>query len=203
MNHFYPGMGATEAMYGTPWRDAFKGDFHNWPEWNGEKDLTEFASRIIEEHAIKPGDQIFGTSLGGIVACEIANLIPLDRIVLISSAKQKEEVSRLLEFLHPLIDLAPIRLIQKSSGKVPSEVSQMFSGSDPDFIRHMAKAIFNWDGLKSDVSVIRVHGTKDKVIPFPEDAHHAINGGHLIVMTHPLECLQCLEKDTIGMRYDP
>ncbi len=71
----------------------------------------------------------------------------------------------------------------------------MFSSSDPDFIRNMSKAIFSWEGLNSDVPVLRIHGKKDAVIPYPPtDVDHTIDGGHLIVMTHPLECIQPIKE---------
>ena len=159
MNHFYPGMGATSSMYGETWRKELDGQFHDWPEWQGEQTITGIAKRIIEEHRIESGDTVIGTSLGGIVACEIANLIELDRIILIGSARRKEEVNRILSILHPLIDLAPITFIQMSSGKLPSDLTEMFAHSDPAFIRNMSTAIFTWEGLQSDVPVLRIHGT--------------------------------------------
>ncbi|MEM7791310.1 MAG: alpha/beta hydrolase [Verrucomicrobiota bacterium] len=198
MNHFYPGMGATASMYGTPWKEAYEDTFHNWPDWKGERTVTDLAKRLIEEDGVARGDTIFGTSLGGIVACEIANLIDLDRIVLIGSALEKEEINGTLEHLHPLIDLTPMKLVQISSGKLPGDLSAMFSDSDPDFIRSMSKAIFSWNGLNSKVPVTRIHGTKDRIIPLPKNVNYEIDGGHLIVMTHPVECIKYLQGKSIG-----
>jgi pimeloyl-ACP methyl ester carboxylesterase len=194
MNHFYPGMGATSSMYGELWRKEFEGQFHDWPKWRDERSLTDIAVIIIEEHRIEAGDTLIGTSLGGIVACEVANLLDLERIVLIGSAQRKEEINGILSILHPLIDLAPIAFIQMSSGKLPSDLAGMFSHSDPSFIRNMSKAIFSWNGLQSEVPVLRIHGTKDLVIPHPHETDHDIDGGHLIVMTHPLECIRPIRE---------
>ena len=203
MNHFYPGMGATSSMYGEPWRKELDGQFHDWPEWQGEQTVTEITKRIIEEHKVESGDTVIGTSLGGIVACEIANIIDLDRIILVGSARRKEEVNRILSMLHPLIDLAPIAFIQMSSGKLPSDLTEMFTHSDPAFIRNMSKAIFTWEGLKSKVLVLRIHGTKDLVIPNTKETDHEIDGGHLIVMTHPLECIKAIQSEIKTMVSTP
>ena len=189
-------MGATAAMYGQPWKEACTGHFHNWPKWQGERTLQDIAKRIIQDHKIESGDTVIGTSLGGILACEIANQIDLKRIVLIGSAQRKEEINSILSALHPLIDLAPIAFIQMSSGKLPSDLTEMFSHSDPEFIRNMSKAIFNWDGLNSDVPVLRIHGRKDLVIPHPnKGADHTVDGGHLIVMTNALECIKLIKRE--------
>ena len=182
-------------MYGEPWRKAFDGHFHDWPKWRGETSITDIAKRIIEEHRIESGDTVFGTSLGGIIACEIANLVDLERIILIGSARRKEEVNRILSILHPLIDLAPIPFIQMSSGKLPNDLAGMFNHSDPAFIRNMSKAIFSWEGFDSEVPVLRIHGTKDLVIPITNETNHEIDGGHLIVMTHPMECIEAIKAE--------
>ena len=190
-------------MYGESWRKELDGQFHDWPEWQGEQTVTDVAKRIIEEHKVESGDTVVGTSLGGIIACEIANIIELDRIILIGSARRKEEVNRILSILHPLIDLAPIAFIQMSSGKLPSDLKEMFTHSDPAFIRNMSKAIFRWEGLQSDVPVLRIHGTNDLVIPNTKETDHEIDGGHLIVMTHPLECIEAIQTEIKTMASTP
>ena len=188
-------MGATASMYGEAWRERLDGQFHDWPKWQGEQTLTAITKSIIEAHKVEAGDTVVGTSLGGIIACEIANLIELERIVLIGSARRKEEVNQILSLLHPLIDLAPIAFIQMSSGKLPGDLFEMFTHSDPAFIKNMSKAIFTWEGLQSKVPVLRIHGTNDLVIPNPDETDYAIYGGHLIVMTHPLECIEAIQGE--------
>jgi len=188
-------MGATSSMYGELWRKEFKGHFYDWPKWRDERALTDIAKRIIDEDRIETGDTLIGTLLGGIIACEIANLIDLERIILIGSARRKEEMNRIPSALHPLIDLAPIAFIQMSSGKLPSDLTEMFAHSDPEFIRNMSKAIFLWEGLRSVVPVFRIHGTNDFVIPNTKETNHEIEGGHLIVITHPQECIEAVKGE--------
>lgn len=195
MIHFYPGMGATSEMYAESWRELPDSVFHVWPEWKGELTIAELASNLKEEHGIKRGDIVVGSSLGAMVACELSNQIELARIILIGGAKNKEEVSRLLSVLMPLIDLAPMDFIRISAGKVPHELSTMYAGCDPEFIRNMCKAIFTWDGLQSEVEVSRIHGSNDYVIPLPDQVDKVIKGGHLIAMTHAEECLEQIVED--------
>ena len=151
MIHFYPGMGATSSMYAEPWRKEFDGRFHDWPEGQGEQSITEIAERIIDEHQIHNGDTVVGTSLGGIVACEIANLKSLDRIVLIGSATKKEEINGVLSILHPLVNLTPISFVKALAGKIPGNLAEMFTHTDPSFVRQMCKAIFDWNGFNRGV----------------------------------------------------
>jgi len=179
-------------MFGPQWRERIRGNYHDWPKWGGETTVREMAETIVERDHIEDGDQIIGTSLGGIVACEIGKLKKLDLVVLIASAKRKEEIQGLLELLHPLAKLAPLQFIKACAGKVPMELAEMFSESDPDFIRAMVRAIFKWDGVGPDVPLFRIHGTRDHVISSPGTVDCLIEGGHLIVMTHAEQCIDRL-----------
>lgn len=132
MNHFYPGMGATNEMYSGPWRELSDSVFHDWPQPKGETSIEELALRLIVEQGIRKGDTEIGTSLGGMVACEIANQVELEKLVLIGSAVCLEEISRLLKRLHPLVDFAPLQFIHLSARSLPSDLSVMFSRSVPN-----------------------------------------------------------------------
>ena len=131
-----------------------------------------------------------GTSLGGMVACEIANQLRLESLVLIGSAKHKREINTLLRTLAPLVDLTPLEFIKKTAGKLDTQLTEMFAQSEPRFIRNMCKAIFKWDGLKADPKLLRIHGTQDHIIPIPLDTDVRIDGGHLIVMKNAEACVE-------------
>ena len=189
-------------MYAEEWRSIPDTIFHDWPRWNGETSIRELAERIIREHRITNGDEVIGSSLGGIVACEIANQVPIRRLTLVGSAICKEEINALLASLHPLVDLLPVEMVRISAQKLPHELSAMFAKSEPEFIRNMTKAIFDWNGLKSDVPLLRIHGLSDLVIPLPETVIDPIDGGHLIAMTNAKECIGRIAEnkalDSIG-----
>ena len=181
MIHVYPGMGATSAMYNEAWRSLANAKFHDWPKWNGETSLELWAKHLIDEHGILEGDIIIGSSLGGMIACEIANQLELQEIILLGSAIDPKEINSLLAWLKPLAKFAPIEVLQFSGSKVPSEIAAMFSQSNPQFIRAMCQAIFAWQDLKVDIKVSRIHGSNDLVIPCPQNVDHIIaKAGHLI-----------------------
>ena len=184
-------------MYGPLWRQRIAGQYHDWPVWRGEKTIAELAQRVIDEHGVRDGDCVVGTSLGGIVACEIANRCRLQRVVLIGSAASRTEINGMLAWLHPLIDLTPIAFVQACAVGVQSDVAEMFAKSDPNFIRFMTKAIFLWEGMRAATPPVRIHGTQDLLIPPPADVDYLIDGGHLLTMTHAEECIAVLTRDRI------
>jgi len=192
-----PGMGEDAGMYSQAWHNIPDSKFIDWNGCEAEESLGSVAQRLCDKWSIQNGSIVVGTSLGGMVACEISKIVDLERLVLISSAKNKNEVSSLLSLIHPLIDLAPIKFIQNVVGKYPSDLGRMFSQSNAKFIRAMCKAIFDWDGLdESGISPIRIHGRNDKVIPLPGDTDLIVDGGHLISITHAADCIEFLKAQT-------
>lgn len=196
MIYILPGMGADSGMYPGPWQTLPGARFIEWPAYQGEHSLEEVARKIVARYDIPKGAIVVGSSLGGMVGCEIAKIRPLERLVLVGSAKNKEEVSDLLRMFQPLVDLAPLTLIQQASGKIPTEITRMFSHAEADFVRAMCRAIFSWRGVDGlNVQMRRVHGRNDRVIPLPADVDLVLKGGHLIAMTHPQDCVDFITTD--------
>lgn len=185
-------MGADHSLYAAKaWRSLADAHFLDWPVHHGETTIAAIAGRVVAEARISDGDVIIGSSLGGIVGCEIARTVSLKALVLIGSAKNKGEISRLLTLLHPLAPLAPVEFVQRSAGKYPNEITQMFCRSEATFIRAMCAAIFDWPGLdESRIKPIRIHGRHDRVIPCPEHVDLLLDGRHLLAVTHAEQCVQ-------------
>lgn len=192
-----PGMGADHRMYAAPaWQTLPDARFIDWPVHRGETTIAAIAARVIAQAGIRESDTVIGSSLGGIVGCEIANQLRLRALVLIGSAQSPAEISPLLTLLHPLAALAPLDFIRTAAGKLPGELCGMFADSQASFIRAMCSAIFTWPGLdRSRLCPLRLHGRQDRVIPPPVDADLLPDGGHLIAMTHATECVSFIREN--------
>jgi pimeloyl-ACP methyl ester carboxylesterase len=148
------------------------------------------ARQLIVDYDIKADAVVIGSSLGGMVACEIAHLRQNQQVVLVGSATSRTEISALLQWLHPLIDHAPLSLLQWSAGSCPLELTRMFQTSSPAFLRTMSKAVFAWNGYDTSLPrPLRIHGIRDLVIPCPKNVDCIVDGGHLIAMSHSKECV--------------
>ena len=199
MNYFLPGMGATSEMYEGAWLKIPNCSFLDWPAYEGEKNLEQMADKVIATYGITSNDMIWGTSLGGMVACEITKVLEMEKVGLLGSAKHPNEIQALLRYFSSLAKITPISFVQRLAGKSDAKLLQMFKQSDADFIKNMSLAVFNWDGLDaSKTDIIRIHGKKDHVIPLPQDAQHIIDGGHLIVMTHAEEIVEIITPHLVS-----
>ena len=175
-------------MYANEWLALEGYMFLDWPRGFDGDNIPELGKHLIELHSIQSSDSVVGTSLGGMVACEIANQIQSEKTVLISSAVKNEEVSHLLERVHPLIDHTPIEFLKRVARILPGELAPLFVDADAVLLRNMCRAIFSWKGARSLDRVFRIHGRRDHVIPLPKEVDHVVDGGHMISMTHSGEC---------------
>lgn len=191
MMHALPGMGANRRMHPPPWSSLPDFIAQNWPPYAGEKSLTDIALSTSEALHIRDGDSLIGSSLGGMVACEITKIRKIKTLWLVGSATRMEDISVLLSMLHPLAQIAPIDWLRFSAGKIPGELTQMFAEAETPFLRTMCLAIFEWKGLHgSTTKIFRIHGRNDLVIPPPSNVDLLLEGGHIISMTHAKQCVE-------------
>lgn len=176
-------------MYPAPWATLPQFVAHDWIRHSGETRLSQVAESMCDAAGIRDGDILVGSSLGGMVACEIAKIRRIPALFLLGSATRKEEISALLAALHPFARVAPIDWLRISAGKVPNEFAQMFAEADSSFMRAMCAAIFEWEGLgASPTKVYRLHGKYDLVIPPPPNPDLLLDGGHVIAVSHAYDC---------------
>jgi hypothetical protein len=182
-----PGMGATSAMYDALRSEIeFEVNFLDWPEYRGEPTYRDVAKRIIGEYDIADGDIVGGSSLGGMVALEIAKILRPKAVLLLGSAINRREVQGVLSILSPLAAVAPVALMQLLVGKHHSLVAKMFSQSDPEFVRNMCLHLPSWPGYSGPNKFpFRLHGRKDRIIPCPDSGASVVeDAGHLLTITH-------------------
>lgn len=195
-------MGANSNMYPkekyTYLRDVL---FINWPKYDGEVSLEKVARAIIDRHQINNEMVVGGSSLGGMVAIEIAKIIGLKKIILIGSATDPDYINPLLRKLSDLAEFTPFKIIQVLTGKVNKysriELLNMFEESDSKFIKAMCSALFEWEGIgKFNGDVCQIHGEKDLVIfPPKQEVKILPGGGHLTSMSHAEEVANFIYKN--------
>lgn len=184
-------MGADSTMYPKRSYEYLQNiTFAEWPEYKNETSLQAVAERVIEQYEIHSNMVVGGSSLGGMVAIQIAKIVKIKKVILIGSATEPKFINPLLQKLRGLSEITPVKFIQILAGKInisgKNELLTMFSNSDSRFIKAMCKALFHWEGLgEYSCEVCHIHGQLDKIISPPKNNVTIIpNGGHLISMTN-------------------
>ena len=196
--HYYilSGLGADERVFS---KLNFP-DNHThlaWIENKPNESLSDYAKRIAKgithENPI-----LIGLSFGGIMAQEIAAIMPIKELILISTIKSKSEkpwFMGLAGALH-LPDYMPNSLLKRANKLMayafslvnPEEhevLQSCFENSSPQHLKWAMNHIANWQGVKHNTPIYHINSEKDRIFSSNRnDGDAQIHGGHFAVYTN-------------------
>jgi pimeloyl-ACP methyl ester carboxylesterase len=194
--YVFSGLGADKRVFQFLDFSFCSVTFIDWilPEEN--ETIEDYASRIRSQiTTVNP--TLVGLSFGGIIAVEVAKQIKTDKVVLISSAKNKEEIPFYFRLLGKLKihKIVPINLLKSSSF-----IANWFFGATSDFEKDLLKQILietdssylrwaidkivGWENKTEISNCTHIHGTHDKILPirFVNVDIKIDKGGHFMVL---------------------
>lgn len=195
------GLGGDERVFSFLDLKDVEVRYLNWLKPNMKETMEEYSNRMAQLIDTTREFGIIGVSFGGMVGTEIAKRLNPKFLVLLSSAMTRDELPklyriggklRLYKLLHPIFlrwgQFVVNWLVRSDQPDKRLIVRQMVQESDPDFLRWSVKIGATWQN-KQQVECIRIHGTKDNILPMRNfKADYIVDKGkHLIVMTHPQE----------------
>ena len=150
----------------------------DWIEPHETDTLGTYAQKVIYKYDIRPYSVVVGTSLGGMLAIEIAKKVNLKKAVLISSIKTVKEAPGYFSVFRtlPVYKLLPEKMLNKLGFLIKPMFghltdsdawlfNDMLSKNSPKFIKWALGAVLNWDNLAIPPNVYHIHGDKDRVFP--------------------------------------
>ncbi len=161
--------------------------------------MQSFAQKLIPKIDTASPFILIGVSLGGMVAAELNELIHPLQTIIISSAKNRNELPRRYRFMRsfPLYRLFPAGFIKISSfimqplvepdrRKEKAIFKSMLRKKDKRFLKRTIPIIVNWE-KKTNVGMpmIHIHGKKDHTIPLKNIKADIVidDGSHMMVLT--------------------
>ncbi len=205
------GLGANEKCFQYLDLSFAETVFINWIQPFANETLHDYAMRIKQQFIHDKNPVIFGLSLGGMIAVEIAKAIPSAKVVIISSAKTKNEIP----FYWKMFQYLPVyKILPEWSIKHRSSIRNYFLGikkqrtknyinhvalhADIKFYRWAIGAILTWQNQTLPSNVTHIHGTDDKLLPFRFiKADVTVNaGGHLMIIDNA-EKISALVKNIV------
>ncbi len=158
--------------------------------------IENYALRLSKEIK-EPDPIIIGLSFGGIMAVEIARQIKTRKLILIASAKSKNEIPFYLKFIGRLNlqQFIPIRLLKSANvityfffGATTSEnkalLRQILKDTDPIFLKWAINAVLKWKNEEYVQDVTHLHVNKNRILPsnFVKVDIVIDGGGHLMTL---------------------
>ncbi len=191
-----PGLGTTKELFRELNIDGAEIVVLDWVTTAGNDSMKDYASRFAEKIDITKPFYLMGVSLGGMICSELSEIIKPEKTFLISSAKCRRELPRLMRFfkhfpLHLLMSEKIIRFINSYSRRIigfekaflPEFIAMMDSMPD-NYYKHCIRYIINWAKESPGKNIIHLHGTGDKLLKYKfVKADHIIEGGtHAMVV---------------------
>jgi len=192
-----PGLGADTRLYNNidlPEDDDIVPV--DWIEPHETDTLESYAQKIIYQYDIRPSSIVIGTSLGGMLAMEIAKKVNLKKAILISSIKTIREAPRYFSIFRtlPIYKLLPAGMLNKLGFLIKPMFghlkdsdgwlfNDMLSKNSPTFMKWAMEAVLNWDNVFIPPNVHHIHGDKDRVFPLKNirDAAIVKGGSHIMI----------------------
>ena len=199
--YVFSGLGADERVF-------HKIDFGNcavvFIKW-----IAPLKNERIESYALRITQQItianpilVGLSFGGMMAVEVAKHIATEKIIIISSAKCKNEIPFYFRLAGKLgiANVIPSKSLIKInkftnwffSNRTPEDkkmLSAILRDTDPVFLKWAIVKIANWQNKTMHQNLFHIHGNADRILPFKYVTCNEIikDGAHLMIVNKAAE----------------
>lgn len=179
-----------------------------WVEPDKHDTIASYAqkllSQITEEQPV-----LLGVSFGGMLAVEMSKLIPVRKLILISSSKTRFEIPFYYRWygklgLYHLISPRLLKWHNRLSNVVFSLKSReekellktILRDTDPKFLKWAVKAICNWKNEERPVSAAHIHGKADKMLPakYVQADYWLEKAGHFMIHNRAEEISRFVEE---------
>jgi len=206
--YIFSGLGADERVFQRLYFSGFSTTYIKWNDPQDNETIENYAKRLLDQiTTTKP--TLIGLSFGGLIAVEVAKQIDTEKVILIASAKTKNEIPfyyRLAGQLR-IHKLLPTRLLKNSnlitnwffgtSSKFDKELlKQILIDTEPTFLKWAIDKVVRWTNQTQTKNLFHIHGTSDRILPFRFiNCNSAIkNGGHLMTLNKAEELNQILRQ---------
>jgi len=158
--------------------------------------LVDYAKKMCEKIE-EPDPILLGVSFGGMLVQEMAKIIPVQKIIVVSSVKSKQELPKRMIFakytkVHKLLPTGLVNnvelLAKYAFGETVTKRLHLYekylSVRDKYYIDWSIDQIVNWNQLVPPKNVVHIQGERDAVFPMVniKDCITVKNGTHTMII---------------------
>lgn len=203
------GLGADTRVFNNVDLNEHEVTCVDWIEPHQTDTLTTYAKKLIFQYNILSNCVIIGNSLGGMIAVEIAKIIPVQKVILISSIKTIDEAPWYFGFFRivPIYKIIPGKLftsvgflVRFMFGKMSAADSWLFNdmlkNSSPIFLKWAMGAVLKWDNITIPPNIYQITGDKDLIFNYKRIRGATIvkGGTHIMIFDKAKEINRLLKK---------
>lgn len=202
--YLLPGLGFDHQIFSKLQLEESNIQYINWIEPLKNEKIKDYSRRLAEKIISNNDEKIIliGHSLGGIVSQEIACFKKIDKIILISSIKSREELPFQFKIIQPLYlykmftkgwTVSTVRFWGKQHDYETKEEQALFKDMvgkhTNQYLQWALKTLSIWKHPKipDETSLVQINGDSDKTFPIKliNTPNYIIkNGGHFMIYKH-------------------
>lgn len=176
--YFMPGLAASSSIFEhihLP-TDAFEVHLLEWIMPNEDESLENYSSRVAALVTL-PNPVLIGVSFGGIIVQEMARHLQVEKVIIISSVKSKDELPTIMKFAkatasYKLLPIATFLKVENTLRKYPlgnhinsrlELYEKYLSVRDPFYLKWSIDKIVHWNREEADPNVVHINGDQDEI----------------------------------------
>lgn len=193
------GLGADKRVFEFLDLSGYHVNHIRWIDPLKDESIEKYAARLLPQIATsKP--ILIGVSFGGMMAIEIAKLIDTEKIILISSIKNKSELPNQLKLagLLGLNKIKPPAFFKEANAvtcflfgvtqlKEKKLLHDILGDTNTNFLVWGMGKIVTWKNTKKLTNITHIHGTMDRIFPISKPDFEIKGGGHLMIINRSKE----------------
>jgi pimeloyl-ACP methyl ester carboxylesterase len=209
--HIYciSGLGADEKIFTNLHIKGYELQYIPWIRPHKKERIDGYAKRM-SEYIKEDSAVLLGVSFGGMMGIEIAKLMPLHKLFIVSSVKSSGEMPRWMKAAGTLrLDkILPTRL-HKYTEKIDNARLGVSTKEEKDMVRAYRKnadlvfvdwaisQILNWKNNWQPDHIIHIHGDKDRIFPVKKIQPDCIirDGTHMMIYNRAGEISEYIQKE--------
>ncbi len=184
-----------------------------YPNPYEKETMEEYAFRISTQIDTTSPFVIIGVSLGGMIACELSDILNPEKVIIISSASSSEEIPGMYKFfkkfpVHHEISSSVFKystFILQPAFEHDRNIEKktcvnMLRDKDALFIKRAVNLIVTWNRTEKDnlnKNIIQIHGDADNTLPTTNiQADYIIKeGSHMMTLTRSAEISKIISEE--------
>lgn len=179
----------------------------NWLEPQKNESLSNYSGRLMQSIDCSKPFILIGLSFGGVIAMEISKKLKPQKTILISSIINRKELTfcykligktKTLKLIPTSIFIPPKTLLVYLFGATNKKLLyEIINETDKKFAKWAITQLLKWEKDYSFNHIIRIHGTKDNLLPlkYKNIKYPIINGGHFMIVDRAGEISEILNKE--------
>ena len=206
--YIFSGLGVDQRVFDKIDFGNLDVEFIDWIEPLKSETLENYAKRIsLSLNQTNP--ILIGLSFGGMIAVEISKILQTKNIILIASAKTRNELPKIYQLAGKL---KLNKLIPNSLFKKQNFITNWFFGletkaekqllkrilkdTNPNFLSWAINEILNWKNEVHLNNCFHIHGNKDRIIPIQNLKADFIieKGGHFMTVNKAEEIERLIKQ---------